>query len=387
MASVVVRFRHAGYVQRQQIKWLGTADAVFASALVFRLATETTLDTNLTNAVLLSALLAIPVAIGFAILRHRLYDVDVVINRALVYGSLTAALAGTYLASVLLLQLVLSAITANNGLAIAGSTLAIAAMFQPARRRIQSAVDRRFFRSTYDAARMRERFGAQLRDEVDLETLGDELRAVVAQTMQSVTRDGAPGVGGSANGLTLLRAWATIAGRVASVVRQIASAQRRRSEPHEARRRVMKDAFCEASPGALIRTEVATTPATRAIGVECQQLRLTAGHDLQHGAGGKVAGVDDERDARVALEQYGQARPASRQPPECVLLPEVPDRPNAGTGRGDPGDEWLAQIGGEVEPVVDLPVAYSAHPRSRSRAARRRRRRTTLTARRGRRTR
>jgi len=183
VASLVVRFRRADRRQREQIKWLATAGAILAvtapidAALAGVLGDAQYLATTL-------ALLGMPVAIGIAILRHRLYDVDVVINRALVYGALTAGLAGTYLAGVLLLQLLLGAFTANNGLAIAGSTLAIAALFQPARRRIQSVVDRRFFRSKYDAARTLDRFGAHLRDEVDLETLGDELRAVVAQTMQ-----------------------------------------------------------------------------------------------------------------------------------------------------------------------------------------------------------
>ena len=184
VASVVVRFRHAGYVQRQQIKWLATAGAVVVAAIVFRAASETTVDSNVTNAVLLSAVLGIPVSIAIAILRHRLYDIDVVINRALVYGVLTATLAVSYLGAVLLLQLALSPVTESSSLAIAASTLAVAALFRPVRKRIQSLVDRRFFRSKYDAARTLEQFGAQLRDEVDLETLGDELRAVVAQTMQ-----------------------------------------------------------------------------------------------------------------------------------------------------------------------------------------------------------
>ena len=183
VASLVVRFRRADRRQREQIKWLATAGAILAVTAPIDAALADVLGDAQYVATTL-ALLGMPVAIGIAILRHRLYDVDVVINRALVYGALTAALAGTYLASVLLLQLLLSGVTANNGLAIAGSTLAVAALFQPARRRIQAIVDRRFYRRKYDAARTLERFGAQLRDEVDLDALGGELRAVVAETMQ-----------------------------------------------------------------------------------------------------------------------------------------------------------------------------------------------------------
>jgi len=175
LASLVVRLRRARGDERQQLKWLASGGVVLV------IGAGLPVDSILP---ILVGELAIGLAFGIAILRHRLYEIDVVINRALVYAALTATLAGTYLAGVLVLQLVLSGITPDNGLAIAASTLAVAALFQPARLRIQSTVDRRFFRSKYDAARTLQSFGARLRDEVDLDALGDDLRTVVAETMQ-----------------------------------------------------------------------------------------------------------------------------------------------------------------------------------------------------------
>jgi hypothetical protein len=182
--SLVLRFRRAGRVERQQIKWLALAGAVAAVTFVIALAGYEVWGSEVSDGAIMVSVLMIPVAAGVAVLRHRLYEIDVVINRTLVYGALTATLAGAYLGSVLLLQLALSPLTEESGLAIAGSTLAVAALFRPARARIQHAVDRRFYRRRYDAARTLEVFGVRLRDQVDLDALGGELRAVVAETMQ-----------------------------------------------------------------------------------------------------------------------------------------------------------------------------------------------------------
>jgi hypothetical protein len=191
LASVVLRYRRTRDPRpRAQIRWIAFGVAIFigtyaiSSVLLLLVVAD---DSLVADALIYAdqlAYAAVPVAIGIAVLRHRLYDIDRIINRTLVYGSVTAVLAAGYVGLVLLLRSALGPLTDGNGLAVALSTLAVASLFRPARRRAQTLIDRRFDRRKYDAARTLERFGARLRSETDLEALRAELTAVVRDTMQ-----------------------------------------------------------------------------------------------------------------------------------------------------------------------------------------------------------
>jgi hypothetical protein len=183
-ASLIVRFRRSRGEQRQQMKWLALAGGVAAATIPIAVSLYDEIGAAAMNAAIMLSVLGLPAATGVAILRYRLYDIDVVINRTLVYGVLTMTLALAYLGSVLLLQVALSGVTEGSGFAVAASTLAVAGLFRPARSGIQGLVDRRFYRRKYDAARTLERFGAHLRDEVALDSLSADLRTVVVETMQ-----------------------------------------------------------------------------------------------------------------------------------------------------------------------------------------------------------
>lgn len=184
----IIRFRGAGPVERQQLKWLALAGILFAVSFPAVVVLDSTEGAarDLSDVVYTLALLAFPIAITLAILRHGLYDVDRIINRTLVYGALTASTIASYLLLVASFGWLVRHITpqGSSELAVAGTTLVVAAMFQPARRRIQSLVDRRFYRSRYDAALTLEAFQSRLRDQTDFDSLHSELLAIVQGTVQ-----------------------------------------------------------------------------------------------------------------------------------------------------------------------------------------------------------
>ena len=180
-ASLVTRFRRAHGVERQQLRWVALAAALTGAAMLATAVLVAVGELALAGWASVVGTVFLPLAAGAAILRYRLYDLDRIISRTVAYGLLTVLLGLGYAAVVLGLGRLLPE---RSTLAVAAATLAVAAVFQPARRRVQAAVDRRFNRRRHDAGRIIEAFGARLRDQVDLDALHDELLAVVDQTMQ-----------------------------------------------------------------------------------------------------------------------------------------------------------------------------------------------------------
>jgi hypothetical protein len=188
-ASLLARLRGSKGVERQQVKWFSYAVTVLAtSATLAYMVSEPMgvvwLD-RVSSVLVIASVVGLPVAVGMAILRYHLYNIDLIINRTLVYGTLTAVLAGLYFGSILVLQLLFRALTGEESqLVVVASTLAIAALFNPLRRRIQGFIDRSFYRRKYDAVKTLEGFSAKLRDETDLYALSEDLVGVVRETMQ-----------------------------------------------------------------------------------------------------------------------------------------------------------------------------------------------------------
>jgi hypothetical protein len=198
--SMVLRYRRSRGEVRQQIKWVAFVASLsglsYLIPMIFGSVVQLRSEDSLPQlpwwaevffSVAVIGFAGVPVAIGFAVLKYRLYDIDVVINRTLVYGSLTAMLVALYFGSVATTQTILRTLTGQTEqpqLAVVISTLVIAALFNPLRRRIQTFIDRRFYRRKYDARNTLETFSARLRDETDLETLNNELAGVIRETMQ-----------------------------------------------------------------------------------------------------------------------------------------------------------------------------------------------------------
>jgi hypothetical protein len=188
-SSMLARLRHAGRIERQQIKWFAYATVVVISGVILKNIVYPAVGVTWVwwVGLVLTAVgvVSSPVAMGIAIFRYRLYDIDMIINRTLVYGPLTATLVVLYFVGIVVLQRLFVVLTGEQStLAVVASTLLIAALFTPLRRRIQSFIDKRFYRRKYDARKTLEAFSAKLRDETDLNALSEDLIGVVRETMQ-----------------------------------------------------------------------------------------------------------------------------------------------------------------------------------------------------------
>src|SRR5688500_11621591 len=188
-ASLLVRLRRSKGVERQQVKWFTYAVAVLATSATLAYVVSESMGVvwldRVSSVLVIAGVVGLPVAVGIAILRYHLYNIDLIINRTLVYGSLTAVLVGLYFGSIVVLQLLFRTLTGEGSqLVVVASTLAIAALFNPSRRRIQGLVDRSFDRRTYGAAKTLATFSAKLRDETDLDALSGELGVAVREIMQ-----------------------------------------------------------------------------------------------------------------------------------------------------------------------------------------------------------
>lgn len=187
--SMFRRLRRSQGVERQQLKWFFLATSLLAGTIVLGVVTTVAGMSSDTGDVIgglafLVSCTAIPIAVTVAILRYKLFEIDLIINRALVYAVLSAFLIGAYLLCVVGLQLVLAPFTRDSDVAVAASTLAVAALFRPLRARVQSFIDRRFYRRKYDAAKSIERFSSRLREEVELHVIQDDVLSVVGETVQ-----------------------------------------------------------------------------------------------------------------------------------------------------------------------------------------------------------
>jgi hypothetical protein len=179
VAALIRRFRRSTGVERLQLKWIAYASVLYAVGVFL----DSNFNHPLFQIVDFIAICAIPAAAGVAVLRYRLYEIEILINRTLVYGATSATIAATFFVGIVVVQALLRPFTSGSDLAIAASTLLSFALFQPVRRRVQDGVDRRFDRSRYDAARTLDAFADRLRDEVDLDALRDDLLGAVRQTM------------------------------------------------------------------------------------------------------------------------------------------------------------------------------------------------------------